>query len=80
MTEYRYDPAKLRLTLNGWQLDNRGERETHIRETYRVEFPDHAPDLNPALAEMHLYDLEDVQSGEEESLRLTLRKTTCYYI
>ena len=64
--EYRYDPDQLRLTLNGWLLDDHAEREMLVREEYRVEF------ANPS--EMYLYDLEDVEAGEEELLRLTLRR------
>ena len=63
---YHYDPDKLRLTLDGYQLDDKGEPETRVQEHYRVEF------VSPT--EMYLYDLEDVEPGEEESLRLTLRK------
>ena len=66
VAEYRYRPDALRLALVGWRLDKRGEREMRICEWYRVEFPDPA--------EMHLYDLEDIEPGEEELLRLVLRK------
>lgn len=66
IADYNYSPDELRLTLKGWQLDNHGEQEMRIDEIYRVEFPDPA--------EMLLYDLEDVQSGEMEFLRLTLRR------
>ncbi len=64
VTGYRYDPQRCRLELDGCLLDDRGEREMLIREEYRVEFPD--PDT------MYLYDREDVDPGEEESLRLVL--------
>ena len=72
VVEYRYNPDELRLALNGWQLDDRGERETPVRETYRVEFP--------GPAEMYLYDLDDLHPGEEESLRLKFRKTSCCHL
>ena len=66
VVSYRYNPDKRWLILEGWQLNNRGERETLVLEAYRVEFPD--PDT------MYLYDLEDVAPGEQESLRLVLRR------
>ena len=66
VVEYCYDPDKLRLSLRGHQLDDKAEPEILVQEEYRVEF------VSPT--EMYLYDLEDVEPGEEESLRLTLRK------
>ncbi len=66
VVKYRFDPEKLRLSLDGWQLDDKGERESLIRKRYRVEFPNHS--------ELYLYDLEDVAPGEAEALRLRLRK------
>lgn len=66
VVRYHYDPDKLRLTLDGYQLDNKGEPETRVQEHYRVEF------VSPT--EMYLYDLEDVEPGEAESLRLMLHK------
>ncbi len=77
VVKYRYDSDLLCLILNGWQLDSLGELETLIYEIYRVEFLPLAPDADQVPAKMHLYDLEDVQPGEEESLRLTLRRITC---
>ena len=66
VVEYRYDPDLLYLSLNGWLLDSRAKREMLVREESRVEFP--------GPSEMYLYDLEDVEPGEEELLRLTLCK------
>lgn len=66
VVKYRYDPEKLRLTLYGHSLDDKGEPEILIKENYRVEFP--------ASTEMFLYDLDDVEPGEEESLRLRFRR------
>ncbi len=68
VVEYRYDPDQLRLTLNGWLIDSHAERKMLVREEYRVEFP--------GPSEMYLYDLEDVEPGEEELLRLTFRKVS----
>ena len=63
---YRFDFEQLRLALDGWSLDDRGERRAIIRERYRVEFP--------SPFEMLLYDLEDVEPGTEETRRLKFRK------
>lgn len=62
--ESRYDPDNLLLTLKGFYLDDKGEPQSKIVQTYRVEFP--------APSEMYLYELDDDEPGAEESLRLTL--------
>lgn len=63
---YWFEPDRLMLSLDGWLLNEGGERELLIREEYRVEFP--------GPAEMYLYDREDVETGEAESLRLTFER------
>ncbi len=60
--EYHFDSKRMRLTLYGWQLCRDGAPKNRIYETYRVEFP--------SPSEMLLYDLEEVEPGEMELLRL----------
>jgi hypothetical protein len=64
--EYHFDQKKMRLKLNGSLLNADGKPKSRIDEFYRVEF------ISPS--EMFLYDLEGVEQGETESLRMMFRK------
>lgn len=67
VVKFLFDHQRLRLTLDGYLINNQGEPHTLIYEQYRVEF------TTPS--ELYLYDLEDVEVGqEEESLRLKFQK------
>lgn len=66
VVKYMFDFERLSLILDGYQMNNNGEPHTLIYEQYRIKFN--------TLSELYLYDREDVEAGEEETLRLKFCK------